>query len=110
MSFVVKRINDTFVGEVEGVSLNDDHDSVTIAAIREALLEHSILVFHGQNLSNQEQVRFSQKFGPSEIHTVTQYLLPEFPEILALANRGEEGTRPIANARSAGRLSPDMIE
>ena len=24
-------------------------------------------------------------------------LLPEFPEIIALANRGEQGTKPIAN-------------
>ena len=97
MSISVKRISDTFVGEVDGLSLRDDHDSTTIAALRGALLEHSILVFHRQEISSQEQVRFSQKFGPSEIHSVKQYLLPEFPEILALANRGEKGTKPIAN-------------
>jgi taurine dioxygenase len=48
-------------------------------------------------MTNAEHVRFSQRFGPSEIHTVKQYLLPDFPEIIALANRGEDGTRPIAN-------------
>jgi len=97
MSMSVKRINDTFVGEVDGVDLSDDHDAAEIAAIRQALLDHSILVFRDQKLSNAEHVRFSQKFGPSEIHSVKQYLLPEFPEIIALANRGEKGTKPIAN-------------
>ena len=97
MAMDVKRIGGTFVGEVSGIRLGDDHDASTIDAIREALLEHSILVFHAQRMSNAEHVRFSQRFGPSEIHTVTQYLLPDFPEILALANRGERGTKPIAN-------------
>ena len=97
MSLSVKRVNDTFVGEVGGVNLSDDHGPDEIAAIRGALMEHGMLVFHGQDMTNEEHVRFSQKFGPSEIHTVKQYLLPDFPEIIALANRGERGTKPIAN-------------
>ena len=97
MSFSVKRINETFVGEVEGVNIADDHSAEEITQIREALLEHGILVFHDQVITNEEHVRFSQKFGLSEIHTVKQYLLPDFPEIIALANRGEKGTKPIAN-------------
>ena len=97
MSLSVERINDTFVGEVDGVNLSDDHSDGEIGDIRSALMKHGILVFHGQNMSNQQHVRFSQKFGPSEIHTVKQYLLEGFPEIIALANRGDKGTKPIAN-------------
>lgn len=97
MNMSVKRISDTFVGEVDGVDLSDDHDAAEIAAIRQALLDNSILVFRDQTMTNAEHVRFSQKFGPSEIHSVKQYLLPEFPEIIALANRGEKGTKPVAN-------------
>lgn len=97
MSLSVTRISDTFVAEVDGVDLSDDHDAAQIADIRDALLEHRILIFHGQDLTNEQHVRFSQKFGASEIHSVKQYLLPDFPEIIALANRGEEGTKPIAN-------------
>ena len=97
MSLLVERINDTFVGEVDGVKLSDDHSDGEIGDIKSALMKHGILVFHGQNMSNQQHVRFSQKFGPSEIHTVKQYLLEGFPEIIALANRGDKGTKPIAN-------------
>ncbi len=97
MSLSVRRINGSFVGEVEGVDMAKEHDAATIAGIRDALLEHEILVFHDQKMSDAEHVRFSQKFGPSEIHTVKQYLLPEFPEIIALASNGEKGTKPVAN-------------
>ena len=97
MSLSVERISDTFVGEVDGVNLSDDHSDREIGDIRSALMKHGILVFHGQNMSNQQHVRFSQKFGPSEIHTVKQYLLEGLPEIIALASRGDKGTKPIAN-------------
>lgn len=97
MSLTVSPIDGTFVAEVEGVRLSDDHDAAAIADVNEALLAHSILVFRDQEMTNDEHVRFSQKFGASEIHTVSQYLLPDFPEIIVLANRGENGTKPIAN-------------
>jgi taurine dioxygenase len=97
MGLSVERISHSFVGRVSGIDLAADHTANKIAQVRAALNEHSILVFNDQTMSNAEQVRFSQKFGASEIHTVKQYLLPDFPEIIALANRGEAGTKPIAN-------------
>jgi taurine dioxygenase len=97
MTVAIERISNTFVGEVANFALADDHDEKQVTQVRAGLLEHLILVFHDQRMSDAEHVRFSQKFGPSEIHTVSQYLLPDFPEIIALANRGEKGTKPIAN-------------
>jgi taurine dioxygenase len=97
MSLSVSPINGAFVAEVDGISLADDHDASTIGALNDAILAHSILVFRDQKMSNDEHLRFSRKFGPSEIHTVSQYLLPDYPEIIVLANRGENGTKPIAN-------------
>ena len=68
MTLSVKRINDTFVGEVQGVNLADDHGAGEIK-IRDALMVHGMLVFHGQEMTSEEHVRFSQnsdrlKFTP----------------------------------------------
>ena len=100
MGYSVKRLSDTFVAEVVGIDLSNDLDQVLVNTIRSALLEHKVLVFRGQNLSNKQHVEFSNKFGPSEYHSVTQYTLPEFPEILVFSNRGGQGTKPIANGGS----------
>jgi len=97
LRLAASRLHPSFVAEVRDLDLSQDHDEDTIAAVREVLLEHSILVFRGQRLGDAEHVRFSRRFGPLEIHTVKQYLLPDHPEILALANRGEKGTKPVAN-------------
>jgi len=59
MSISVRRIGGTFVGEISGLDLSDDHDATTIAKLRTALLAHSILVFRDQDMSNHEHVRFS---------------------------------------------------
>ena len=45
MSLSVERISDTFVGEVDGVNLSDDHSDGEIGDIRSALMKHGILVF-----------------------------------------------------------------
>ena len=86
-----------FVAEVENVDLSLPVAPKTIAELRAAINKHSILVFRGQTIDNDQHVAFSRNFGDLEIHTVKQYLLPDYPEIIALANRGENGTTPIDN-------------
>ena len=86
-----------FVVEVEDIDLSKPVDGASVAALRKAINEHSILVFRGQTIDNDQHIAFSRNFGDLEIHTVKQYLLPDYPEIIALANRGESGTTPIDN-------------
>ncbi len=86
-----------FVTEVEDIDLSQPIDAVTIKDLRDAINRHSILVFRGQSIDNDQHLAFSRNFGDLEIHTVKQYLLPDYPEIIALANRGENGTTPIDN-------------
>jgi alpha-ketoglutarate-dependent 2,4-dichlorophenoxyacetate dioxygenase len=51
---------------VEGVDLAGSIDEPTFARIFAAFQEHSVLVFHGQHLTDEQQMRFSERFGPLE--------------------------------------------
>ena len=51
---------------VEGVDLAGPVDKPTFARIFEAFQEHSVLVFHDQHLTDEQQMRFSERFGPLE--------------------------------------------
>jgi len=51
---------------VEGVDLARPVDDATFRAIFDAFQEHSVLVFHGQRLTDEQQMRFSERFGPLE--------------------------------------------
>jgi taurine dioxygenase len=97
MEISVSPVHDRFVAEVAGVDLSRPLDDDGFTRIHDAFLEHSTLVFRGQALSNEQHIAFSRRFGKLEIHTAKHWLLPDFPEILVLSNRGEDGTTPIVN-------------
>jgi taurine dioxygenase len=49
--------------EVIGVDLRHDLDDATFARIRDAWFEHCILLFRGQQIEDEDQVRFAGRFG-----------------------------------------------
>jgi taurine dioxygenase len=55
---------------VEGIDLHRPLDDATAQLVRDALHEHSVLFFHGQDLTEEEQLAFAATFG-----TVGQYPL-----------------------------------
>ena len=56
-----------FGAEIRGVSILDVAGSDSAyAAVREAFETHSVLLFRGQEISDDNQVAFSRRFGPLE--------------------------------------------
>jgi alpha-ketoglutarate-dependent 2,4-dichlorophenoxyacetate dioxygenase len=52
---------------VEGVDLARPMDDAAFRRLFDAFQEHSVLVFHDQRLTDEEQMTFSRRFGPLEI-------------------------------------------
>ena len=69
-----------------------DIDDARFRDIERAFHDNIVVVFRGQQLSNERHIEFSRRFGELEIHIVEKYLLPGFPEILLISNiRDEHG-------------------
>jgi taurine dioxygenase len=74
------------------IDLARDIDEETFREIERGFHDNVVVVFRGQQLSNERHVEFSCRFGELEIHIVKKYLLPGFPEILLISNiRDEQG-------------------
>jgi taurine dioxygenase len=75
------------------VDLSQPIDDATFRKIETAFHDNIVVVFRDQQLSNQQHVAFSRRFGDLEVHIVKKYLLPDFPEILLVStirnNAGE---------------------
>jgi len=81
--------------EVKDVDLARALSNAQSEAIEHALYEHCALVFRGQDLTPEAQVRFTERFGPAEPHPLsTRPTVPGHPQVLILENRpGRRGAR-----------------
>ena len=80
--------------EVIGLDLSQPPNDAEFALIHRAHLDHHVLVFREQRITPQQQIDFSRRFGPLQIHVLHQFGLPEHPEVLIVSNIKENG-QPI---------------
>ena len=66
MHLSIFPLADCFAGEVSGVDLQQPLGPKTVSAIESAMDRYAVLVFRDQNISEDEQLTFSQNFGPIE--------------------------------------------
>ena len=59
----IKRLTGAIGAEVRGVNLNHPLDESTFATIRQAFLDHCMLVFRGQFLEPEAQTVFTHRWG-----------------------------------------------
>ena len=55
-----------FAASVGGLDLTQEVDEATFATVRDAFEKYSVLVFPGQAITDEQQVRFSERFGTLE--------------------------------------------
>ena len=58
-----------FAGEVSGIDLTRRLSDAEVAAIHSGMDEFGVLVFHDQNLTDEQQLAFSRQLGPLETAT-----------------------------------------
>ncbi|HWH84294.1 MAG TPA: TauD/TfdA family dioxygenase [Burkholderiaceae bacterium] len=80
--------------EAIGLDLSAPLSDADFARIHRAHLDHHVLVFRDQRITPAQQIAFSRRFGPLQIHVLHQFLLKNHPEILVVSNIVENG-QPI---------------
>ena len=66
MAISVKEVKEGFVGKVSGVDLTKPLSRENAEAIEAAIARLGVLVFHDQELTDEQQLAFSQNFGSIE--------------------------------------------
>jgi taurine dioxygenase len=103
----VRQVAGRFAAEVLGADLaRDEH----FAPVRQAFLDHGVIVVRDQKLSPEAQITFSRRFGPlmgRRPSASDKVLMPGFPEITLLSNRKEKGEY-IGNADAGRYWHSDM--
>ncbi|MEA1652793.1 TauD/TfdA family dioxygenase [Nitrospirillum sp. BR 11164] len=101
-AFEIREIPGVLGAEVIGLDLSRHLAEADFLRIRRALAERQVVVVRGQGeLTPEQHIAFSRRFGPLEIHIQHHFHLPGHPEILVVSNVMENG-KPIGLA-DAGR-------
>ena len=66
MPITVTPATPVFCARVSGAAINAPLDDVAFAAIRSAFDQHLILIFANQPMTDEQQIEFSERFGPLE--------------------------------------------
>lgn len=77
--------------EVIGLDLAQPLDANTFARIHQAHLDYRVLVFRDQRITPAQQLAFSRRFGPLQIHVLRNFQLRGYPEVLVVSNIKENG-------------------
>ena len=77
--------------EITGLDLARPMDQPTLQAIEGLFHDRGVIVFRGQQLTEEQHIAFSRRLGDLEIHVATQFLRPGYPEILVVSNVVEDG-------------------
>jgi taurine dioxygenase len=78
--------------EIRGVDLSEPVDDALFGALEAVLNRTHLLVFRDQaRLEPAQQIAFSRRFGPLQIHVQRKFLLPGHPEILVVSNEFRNG-------------------
>jgi len=80
--------------EVTGLDLGVPLADADFATLHRAHLDHHVLVFRDQRITPSQQIAFSRRFGPLQIHVLHQFQLKDHPEVLVVSNIVENG-QPI---------------
>lgn len=72
--------------EVVGLDLSRPLSDADFDRLQQAHWQHHVLVFRDQRITPAQQVAFSRRWGPLQIHVLRQFQLAGHPEILQVSN------------------------
>ncbi|MDF3834581.1 TauD/TfdA family dioxygenase [Cupriavidus basilensis] len=93
-AFEIRPFDAPLGAEIVGLDLSEPLPAEDFARIHRAHLDHHVVVLRDQRITPGQQIAFSRRFGPLQIHVLHQFQLAGHPEILIVSNVLEDG-KPI---------------
>jgi taurine dioxygenase len=92
-ALAVRPLSPALGAEIVGVDLREELADRTFAQIRDAWHRHLVILLREQELSETDEVRFAERFGPPAVIHTKEYVR-NHPAVMLISNIREDG-KPI---------------
>ncbi len=89
---IVRKLHPALGAAVTGIDMRVPPDADLLRQLHAIWMEHLVLVFPDQNITDAQHVAFSRAWGGLEVHHQKIIRSRFLPEIFRVANVGEDGT------------------
>src|SRR5262245_8368783 len=99
MPFSIRQVGPCFAGEVDDIDLTKSLSAEDISAIHAGMDRYAVLIFHGQDFSDEQQLAFTQSLGSIELAIGTSLRRPEeyrLPPTFADVSNLDQHNKPFA--------------
>ena len=99
----LRRLSNALGAEICDIDLTQGMSESVFGAIHNAFLQYGILLFRNQNLTREQHIDFSRRFGELDRHdALPRDRHPDYPELLLVTNRPNPDGTP-SESRYTGR-------
>ena len=103
MALTLRKLSYALGAEVCNVDVSKPMSEVYFGEIYDAFLSHGILLFRGQDITREQHIDFSRRFGELDRHdALPRDRHPDYPEILLVTNEPKPDGSP-SDSRYTGR-------
>src|SRR5215469_14341787 len=74
MPISIRPLHPVFAGEVAGIDCRQPLSPEEVAAIEAGMDQYALLVFHAQDVSDEEQIAFTRHFGELESYSTPGHI------------------------------------
>ena len=67
MQLTVRQLHPIFAAELEGADLGEEPSTELVGTVEDAMARYAVLVIRGQDITDEDHIRFSRAFGPLEL-------------------------------------------
>jgi taurine dioxygenase len=103
MALKLRKLSYPLGAEVCDIDVGGTLSEAQFGEIYAAFLDHGILLFRGQNITREQHIEFSRRFGELDRHdALPRDRHPQYPEIIRVTNRPNADGTP-SDSRYTGR-------
>ena len=101
MTLIIAPTGAALGAVVTGIDLGSPVKDAIAAEIRMALCQHGVLAFPNQRMTPESQVALTRQVGEPEVHVLSDFAIPNMPEVFIVSNVRKNG-KPVG-AVNAGQ-------